>query len=175
MHISQISLRDWKSLAVAQFRFPAPGSDANVVLVGTPNGFGKTSFFETAVIGIFGREGLPPIARPQFLGADNECQTTSYRVFLEKAMHRGTLEAGRNSCSTKVTFVDDSGEPIELQPIWRSSKSGSYRAQDEEVHIYCRTSRIAQGQKRKVGAERLEWFRGYVAENLMPFTLAHFS
>ena len=174
MHISQIVVRDWKSFTAASFEFPAPTSGANLVLIGAPNGYGKTSLFEAVVLGIFGREGLPLIARSPFAGNDKERLATSYKAFLEKALHQGATDAGRNSCSVKIKFVDDDDEALEIQRIWHFSDAGVYRPQDEEVHIYYGETRKAAGPSGLIGNNRLEWFRDYIAENLLPFTLAHF-
>ena len=174
MYISQIVVRDWKSFTAASFEFPAPTSDANIILIGAPNGYGKTSLFEAVVLGIFGREGLPLIARSPFSGNDKERLATSYKAFLEKALHRGATDAGRNSCSVKIKFVNDDDELLEIQRIWHFSDAGVYRPQDEEVHIYYGDIRKAAGPRGLMGNDRLEWFRDYIAENLLPFTLAHF-
>jgi DNA sulfur modification protein DndD len=174
MHISQITLRDWKAYTTASFDFPAPGKDRNIILIGAPNGYGKTSLFEAIVLGMFGRDGLPLIARSPFGSGDREGLSTSYKTFLEKALHRGATAAGRNSCSVKIVFVDDNDEPLEIHRIWHFSDSGAYRPQDEEVHIYRGTLRKAVGAGGLHGNERADWFREYIAENLLPFTLAHF-
>jgi DNA sulfur modification protein DndD len=123
---------------------------------------------------MFGRDGLPLIARSPFSGGDKERLATSYKNFLEKALHRGATAAGRNSCSVKLIFVDDDGEPLEIQRIWHFSDSGTYRPQDDVVHIYRGTTRKAVGPGALHGADEVEWFREYIAENLLPFTLAHF-
>ena len=174
MHIAQIVVRDWKSFTAASFEFPAPTPDANIILIGAPNGYGKTSLFEAVVLGIFGREGLPLIARSPFAGSDKERLATSYKAFLEKALHRGATDAGRNSCSVKIKFVDENDETLEIQRIWHFSDTGVYRPHDEEVHIYYGETRKAAGPGGLMGNTRLEWFRDYIAENLLPFTLAHF-
>lgn len=174
MYISQITLRDWKAYTTANFDFPAPGNGRNIILIGAPNGYGKTSLFEAIVLGMFGRDGLPLIARSPFSGGDKEGLAISYKNFLEKALHRGALAASRNSCSVKMTFVDDDGEPLEIQRIWHFNESGAYRPQDEEVHIYRGTTRRPVGPGTLEGNERADWFREYIAENLLPFTLAHF-
>jgi DNA sulfur modification protein DndD len=174
MHISQITLRDWKAFTSANFDFPSPGKDRNIILIGAPNGYGKTSLFEAIVLGMFGRDGLPLIARSPFSGVDKERLATSYKNFLEKALHRGATAAGRTSCSVKLIFTDENDEPLEIQRIWHFSDSGVYRPQDEEIHIYEGSTRRAIGPGALQGSERADWFREYVAENLLPFTLAHF-
>jgi len=174
MHISQITLRDWKAYTTANFDFPAPASGKNIILIGAPNGYGKTSLFEAIVLGMFGRDGLPLIARSPFSGTDKERLATSYKNFLEKALHRGATAAGRTSCSVKLIFTDENDEPLEIQRIWHFSDSGVYRAQDEEIYIYEGTIRKAVGPGALQGNDRADWFREYIAENLLPFTLAHF-
>ena len=174
MYISQITLRDWKAYTTANFDFPAPRRDSNIILIGAPNGYGKTSLFEAIILGMFGRDGLPLIARSPFSGGDKDRLATSYKNFLEKALHRGATAAGRNSCSVKLIFVDDDDEPLEIQRIWHFNDAGVYRPQDEEIHIFQGTTRKPVGPGALQGNDRVDWFREYIAENLLPFTLAHF-
>ena len=123
---------------------------------------------------MFGRNGLDLIARSRFSGGGQERLATSYKSFLEKALHKGATVAGRNSCSVKLIFIDDDGEPLEIQRIWHFTDSGIYRPQDEEIHIYEGSTRKAVGPGTLQGNDRADWFREYIAKNLLPFTLAHF-
>lgn len=116
MYLKSIVLRDWKAYTVGNFDFPAPEVHRNIILIGAQNGFGKTSLFEAIVLGLFGQSGLPLVARSPFSSDDKQRLATSYRAFLEKAIHRGAVDAGRTSCSVKLCFVDD-GEEIEIQRI----------------------------------------------------------
>lgn len=104
MFISHIAVRDWKVFTSACFDFPAPDRDKNIVLIGAPNGYGKTSFFEAIVLGMFGRDGLPLIARSPFSGGDNERLAVSYKYFLEKALHKGAVAAGRQFLLSEACF-----------------------------------------------------------------------
>lgn len=174
MHLSQIVLRDWKAYTSATFDFPGPGPERNIVLIGAPNGYGKTSLFEAIVLGMFGRDGLQLVARSPLAGSDKERLATSYRDFLERALHRGALDAGRTSCSVKLVFMDENFEPLEIQRVWHFSESGVYRPGDEEVYIYEGVTRRPIGPGSLSVIERNEFFREYISENLLPFTLAHF-
>ena len=174
MHISQIMLRDWKVYPFVKLEFPAPEPDKNIILIGGSNGYGKTSLFEAIILGLFGQDGLPLIARSPFLGSDKEQLATSYKKFLEKALHHGATTAGRASCSVNLIFIDDEGEPLEIQRTWHFSNSGMYRSQDDEVYIYEGTTRKAVDPDGLNQNDRTEWFREYITKNVLPFTLAHF-
>ena len=175
MYISQITLRDWKAYASASFQFPAPEPGKNIVLVGAPNGYGKTSLFEAVILGMFGKQGLSLIARSPFAENGQGRLATSYKQFLEKALHQGAVQDGRNSCSVKLVFEDDDGEPLEIQRIWHFSDAGIYRQNDDEIHVYEGTTRKAIGPDGDMeSSERAEWYQNYIAENLLPYTLAHF-
>ena len=175
MYISQIILRDWKAYTAASFDFPAPGPERNMVLIGAPNGYGKTSLFEAIVLGMFGRDGLALIARSPFSGNDEDRLATSYKNFLEKALHRGAVDAGRHSCSVKLAFADGDDEPLEIQRTWHFNNSGVYRPHDEEIHVFEGLTRRAVGPPAgSQGRERLDWYRDYIARTFLPYYLAAF-
>jgi DNA sulfur modification protein DndD len=96
MHISQITLRDWKAYTTANFDFPPPAKNKNIILIGAPNGYGKTSLFEAVVLGMFGRDGLPLIARSPFSGGTRSgllhpTRTSSKKRCTEARRLRGVI------------------------------------------------------------------------------------
>jgi len=175
MYIKQITLRDWKSFTSATFDFPSPEEHKNISIVGAPNGYGKTSLFEAILLGMFGRDGMTLVARSPLAPDEKDRLATSYRKFLEKALHYGATKAGRTSCSVKLVFIDDEEEPLEIKRIWHFSDSGTFRVPDEEVHIFQGSTRRAVGPPRSVlDTERMDWYREFIAEHLLSFTLAYF-
>ena len=179
MHISQIVLQDWKLYTEAKFDFPAPTPRQNIILIGALNGYGKTSLLEAIILGVFGRDGLSLVARSSFLGVDDgKKPATSYKRFLENALHRGATAAGRNFCRVKITFADadDKGEVLEIQRTWHF-RSGLYRDSDEEIHVFKGPARepVGPGPAEDLqGLERLNWYRDYIAHALLPASLASF-
>src|SRR5262249_27359865 len=145
MHLRSVVLRDWKAYVQGRFDLPTPQGKQNIILIGAENGFGKTSLFEAVVLGLFGRDGLPLIARAPFSGAGEERLTLSYRAFLEKTLHKQALNEGRSSCAVHLSFEDDDGNPIELRRIWSFTEAGGFKPYDEDVQIYEGTSRKSIG------------------------------
>ena len=175
MHLSEIVLRNWKAYVSASFQFPAPSSGMNIILVGAPNGYGKTSLLEAVVLGMYGRDGLSLIARSPFYTSDQTSQSTNYKNFLEKALHSGATAFGQNSCSIKLVFVDDNGARMEIKRIWHFNDSGEYRPKDEVVQIFEGETRAPISPPAALSEDgRRDWYRDYIGQNFLPSTLAHF-
>ena len=177
MHLSRIELRDWKVYREAVFEFPKPELDgSNIVLIGAPNGYGKTSLFEAVILGLFGRSGLPLIARAS--DGAQESADRSYRRFLEMALHSGALEDDRRSCSVRLVFVDESDLEIDVRRIWHFDDSGEYLTNDEEVSIHEGSGEqrrpIQMSSKNVLFEDRDEWFRDHIAHRFLPHNLAEF-
>ncbi len=176
MHLRSIVLRDWKAYVQARFDFPAPSRNKNIILIGAENGYGKTSLFEAVVLGLFGRDGLPLIARAPFGGAGDDRLAVSYKDFMEGTLHARALEEGRSSCSVQLTFDDDEGAPIELRRVWSLSSGGAFNNPytSEDVQVYEGELRKPQGPSGVNGQDRLDWYRDYIASKFLPSTLAAF-
>lgn len=107
MQLRKIELRDWKAYVSTSVDIPRALPNKNVVLIGAKNGFGKTSLFEALVLGLFGQDGLPLIARAPFGLSPDDRVRTSYNEFLARTLHRSAIEQGRQQCSVSLTFEDD--------------------------------------------------------------------
>jgi len=174
MYLKSITLRDWKAYALAKFDFPAPTPTKNVILIGAQNGFGKTSLFEAVVLGLFGKDGMPLIARAAFSDAGAERLQTSYRQFLEKAINKNAIQNGRTSCSVTLVFGLDEDEEIEIKRIWSFNDTGLFKASDEEIQIFEGSKRKPIGPGPWSSDDRTEWFRDYIAKTFLPYYLAAF-
>ena len=175
MHVSEIVLQNWKAYVSATFQFPAPENGANIVLVGAPNGYGKTSLLEAIVLGMYGRDGLSLIARSPFYTSDQMAQFTNYKEFLEDALHGGAVHSGQASCSIKLVFVHDNHDRTEVERVWHFTDSGKYRPNDESVRIFEGADRTPVHPPETLSTDgRRDWYRDYIAQHLLPSTLGHF-
>jgi len=174
MILKSVTLRDWKAYQQARFEIPAPDGDRNIILIGAPNGYGKTSFFEALTLGLFGREGLPLIPRAT-LPAEGEAEAklnTSYSKFLSDALHKRAISQGHLSCSVGLEFEDD-GEAISLERRWHFASNGQHKPYDDELLIFEGAARRPVGPPVSE-TDRDGWFRSYIAQTFLPSYLAAF-
>ena len=78
MHLSEVTLKNWRSYRSATVRFPVPSARKKVILIGAMNGTGKTSLLAALYLGLFGRDGMYYVEGVRH--ADNEeAKERSYR------------------------------------------------------------------------------------------------
>jgi DNA sulfur modification protein DndD len=174
MHLRTVELRDWKAYENARFDFPPPADGRNVILIGGRNGFGKTSFFEALILGLYGRDGITLILRAA-AAADESGRARSYGEFMQRALNGGALAAGRAECRIRLTFEDEGGEPIVIERKWFFSDNGRPRQGGgaEEVRI------LEGAARRPVAPPRSEpepeaWYRDWISRHFLPTHLAGF-
>lgn len=162
MRLSSIELRNWKGYKRATLRLP-DAADRNVVVIVGNNGAGKTSLLEAVTLALYGRAGLPLIARAA--RADQP-----YDQFLERAFNmeaRG--EVGRASVTLRL---EAQGREIAVERVWHFSASGRHRRDEEEIRLYDGPDgdlvRLDQEVDASVAA------RDWVAAELIPENLAGF-
>jgi DNA sulfur modification protein DndD len=164
MRLSEIALRNWKTYR--RFQLSLPHDDARpVVLLEGDNGSGKTSLLEAIILGLYGRLGLPLIARASTASR----QDRSYERFMERALSSSARQ-GRSHVSVELVF-DTDRDRLTIERVWHFL-DGAMRKDDEEVRIYF-------GADRKVlalpGPEDDERFvRDFLAQNVLADNLAGF-
>jgi DNA sulfur modification protein DndD len=175
MNLRSIILRDWKAYRQARFDFPAPDGDRNIILIGAPNGYGKTSLFEALTLGLYGREGLPLVPRAT-LPAEGEAEAKlniSYSKFLSESLHKRALDQGRSSCTVELQFDDDDDEPVVLERRWHFSGNGQHKLYDDELLIFEGLLRIPVGPPGS-NTDKSAWQRDFIAQTFLPPHLAAF-
>jgi DNA sulfur modification protein DndD len=171
VYLRAIRIRDWKAFTNATFDFPAPTRTKNVVLSGAKNGFGKTSLLEALILGLYGRDGMPVLARAV---ADSIGDAErSYDEFLQRALHAHALAQGRSSISIEVT-LEERRERLTIQRRWHFSGDGRHRRGDEEVQVFSGPDEEPASLRglRASREDREDFFRGLIARKFLPVHLA---
>ncbi|MGI9310584.1 MAG: AAA family ATPase [bacterium] len=181
MHLSKIELRDWKAYASTDFEFSAPANGRNVVLIGAPNGYGKTSLYQAIILCLFGQGGPILIENPT-LSVDPGWQAAPemniklrYNDFMKRALHTGAINMGRTQCSVKLIFINNNG-PIEILRTWHFNGDGEFQPDDEEVRIFVGPNRQPLSHPHDVttSAEKSEWYQEYISQSLLSRDIAPF-
>lgn len=174
MYLKYIILRDWKAYGgESKIEFPPPTRKRNVVIIGAPNGFGKTSILEALLFGLYGRDALPLVARAN-KNFEREIDK-GYPSFLQRAIHAQALNEGRQSMTVELGFEDlesDAGtDQLSISRTWYFKTDGTFR--EEQVQVFL------GAERRPLRAPRLEddaddYFRGRIAQETLPAHLAQF-
>ena len=171
MYLQRIELRDWKAYESADFDFPEPTAEQNIVLIGARNGYGKTSLYQAIILCMFGQDGMALVTNSVFSKTENT-RTQPYKAFLEKAIYKGATAKGRYSCSVKLVFKDDD-KPIEISRIWHFNDSGGYLSDDEEIQIFNDKNPIGPPENLQRN-ERNDWYNHYIGQTFLPHQIASF-
>jgi DNA sulfur modification protein DndD len=172
VYLKTIALRDWKAYAGEnRLELPAPTSRKNVVLIGAPNGFGKTSLLEALLFGLYGKDALPLVARASKT-TDREADK-GYHSFLKRALHARALEEGRTSMTVELEFEDLDSEAgsLTVTRTWHFRNDGAFR--EEEIRVFTGAERKPLRRPRLEDDEE-DFFRGFVARETLPAHLAQF-
>ena len=138
MHLSEVTLKNWRSYRSATVRFPVPSARKKVILVGAMNGTGKTSLLAALYLGLFGREAMYYVEGVRH--ADNEeGKERSYRQLIERILHRGSLPDSDPQVSVQLVFDIGEDDPLTVTRIWHFLPRGRLRdintSEGEEVII----------------------------------------
>ena len=170
MHISQIMLTNWKAYKNASFDFPEPTADKNIILIGAQNGFGKTSFFQAILLGMYGKDGFDLMEKsPLSIGSGEQ---GPYPKFIKGVLHKNAA-ADKKYVKVQIKIVDEKESPVEIIRTWHFSSSGEYRVGQDEVQVFEGYDRSPVGPLQQ-NDDREAWYRDYIAREFLPSNLSSF-
>lgn len=166
MRLAEIELRNWKSYRRARLKLPS-ARNRNVVVVEGNNGAGKTSLLEAVTLCLYGRAGLPLIARASGNGRPEQ----PYDAFLERAL---SMEARGAATRASVNLrFEAHGRQLGVERVWHFGATGRHRRDDEEVRLYDGPDGdpvlLPEGD-----GERAAAVRDWITSELIPENLAGF-
>ncbi len=169
MYLRSVQLLNWRSYRNARFDFPKPVGGKNVTIIMAPNEYGKTSFFESIALGLFGREGIELVLRAR---GDSDSRV-NYSRLLEGILHRRAVDTGSISCSVLLDWEDNYGEPIRIRRTWHFNASGRHKSNDDELIIYEGSNRHPLSAP-AAALDKDSWYRGWIKQSFLEPSLARF-
>lgn len=169
MYLRSVQLLNWRSYESAKFDFPKPVGGRNVTVIMAPNEYGKTSFFESIALGLFGREGIELVLRAR---GDSDSRV-NYSRLLEGILHRRAVDNGSMSCSVLLDWEDNDGEPIRIRRNWHFNTSGRHKSNDDELIIYDGANRHPLSAP-AAAVDKDSWYRGWIKQRFLEPSLARF-
>jgi len=127
--ISKIELTNFKSYRHAEFNFPEPEGDKNIVLVGGINGYGKTSILEALYLCLYGKDAIVHLARA---GLKTD-ELKGYPSFLERAFNGEARRASEDFMSVRVVVQKTKTKGIDILRRWYFRTSTGAWQEDEAV------------------------------------------
>ena len=133
MKIVSIEVTNWRAYSFVQFDFSRTSTTKNCVLIGAKNGYGKTSFFEAITLCLYGKAGVPLLARAE--DQVNEKRSISYDKFMGSVVHKGALNDTPARVSVKIVFERTDNVKLTVERHWHFSSSGVHKNADEEFTV----------------------------------------
>jgi DNA sulfur modification protein DndD len=127
--ISKIELTNFKSYRHAEFNFPEPEGEKNIVLVGGINGYGKTSILEALYLCLYGKDAIVHLARA---GLKTD-EFKGYPSFLERAFNGEARRASEDLMSVRVVVQRTKTKGIDILRRWYFRTSTGAWQEDEAV------------------------------------------
>ena len=133
MWIRSIRLKNFKSYADAEFRFPEPADGRNLVLIGAENGHGKTTLLEAIYLCLYDKDAWSHFKRAGL-------SEISYPIFLNQALHHHA-EPRYSSYAMSLEieiFQRWRGQlcGLRIRRKWSFDRDKKCNIGDNEVHIH---------------------------------------
>lgn len=170
--LKKLLLKNWKVFKQAEFAFPDFDEARPVVLIGGKNGYGKTSFLEGLLHGLFGRDATVDLETALNPGATSVvARSQNYKQTLERALHRPARERGAGVMSVRSEWSTGEGDLI-VERRWYFDGEGHLVEDDEGLNIWIGPDKdvlpVPDGETAAV------FYQAEIARRLMPPSLAAF-
>jgi len=171
VRLSRMRLRNWKSFERAELAFPNAGNERTLVVVGGPNGYGKSSILEAYAFGLFGRRAVTQVGSVLSVTSGRGEQRRSYRNLLERTLHRSERSASEGMCAVTLEFATDRG-PVVVERKWYFNPDGALIEDDEELIVRIGADRNMLDVPTNVDPQA--WCQEEVERRILPAGIAPF-
>lgn len=141
MWIRRIQLHNFKSYAQAEFRFPEPEGERNLVLIGAENGHGKTTLLEAIYLCLFDKSAVLHFER-----AGLSKDKLDYVPFLNHALHHDALINNGGSASRDyyrieleieiLNRVNGQKQGIHVLRRWHFNSNKVYQPENNDTQVW---------------------------------------
>jgi DNA sulfur modification protein DndD len=169
--LAHMRLRNWKSFERAELEFPPVSPTKALVVIGGPNGYGKSSILEAYAFGLFGRRAVSHVGSVLSATGGRGELRRSYRSLVERALHRSERSRADGMASVMLEFDTDAG-PIAIERKWYFDDAGSLMEEDEELLL--RTGQDRHLVEVPNDSTALVWYQAEIERLVMPAGIAPF-
>ncbi len=171
VRLSRMRLRNWKSFEKADLNLPKLRQGRPLVIVGGPNGFGKSSILEAFALGLFGRRAISDMGFLINSTSSKGGQRRSYRSLLERSLHRSDRSRREAMCSVALDFDGIDGF-VSVERKWYFDDAGALI--DEEEELLVRVGEDRHLLEAPAMVTPAEWYQEEIERRIMPVGLATF-
>ncbi|WP_312265609.1 AAA family ATPase [Neisseria sp.] len=164
MWISKIKLKNFKSYADAEFTFPEPSDNKNIVLIGAQNGHGKTTLLEAIYLSLYDKDAVSYFKR-----AGLSSDEVLYPRFLSQALfHEANDRFGLYQMELEIEIMQRKrGQLVGLRigRKWFFNRNREWDGSNNEV----RASLISDCREQPIAEEEI---KHYLNDYALPFDYA---
>ena len=165
MIINSIKIKNFQTyFGDVEFEFDKPSSKKNVILIGGLNGSGKTSFFSSIVLGLFGKNAQGII----FERSTGESINDSYESYLNEVFSNEAKKVNDIEMEISISLTHE-GNDIKIVRKWWFDNNI-----DEILEIYTeQDGMVAPLEIPKEDVERNEYYEAYI-QSIIPSQVGRF-